>query len=149
MKWTPRRLRQFLNAYPPYVGAGVRIAHIDADWREIHVAMKLRWWNRNAVGTHFGGSLYSMVDPHLMLLFIRGLGPEYVVWDRSATIDFRKPGRGTLKAVLRVSDSDLEEARRATAGGAAYRPTFDVEILDEDGDVVALVTKTLHIREKQ
>jgi hypothetical protein len=149
MKWTPRRLRRVLNAYPPYLGAGVRVTRIDPDWSEIHVSMRLRWWNRNAVGTHFGGSLYSMVDPHLMLLFIKRLGSEYVVWDRSATIDFRKPGRGTLTSVLRVPDSELDQARLATSGGAAYRPTFDVEILDEAGDVVALVTKTLHIREKQ
>ncbi len=76
MKWTPRRLKLVLRLYPPYLGAGVNVTRIDPDWHELHVSMKLRWYNRNAVGTHFGGSLYSMVDPHLMLLLMGLLGDE-------------------------------------------------------------------------
>ena len=79
MRWTPRRMRWRLNLYPPYLGAGVRCTHVADDWRELRVEMKLRWFNRNAVGTHFGGSPYSMVDPHLMLLLMQLLGPEYTV----------------------------------------------------------------------
>ncbi len=87
MKWTPRRLKFALNVYPPYLGAGVSITKVDRDWRELKVSMKLRWYNRNAVGSHFGGSLYSMVDPHLMLLLMKLLGEDYVVWDKAASID--------------------------------------------------------------
>lgn len=148
IKWTPRRLRWLLNAYPPYVGAGVRVTQIDPDWRELHVSMSLGWLNRNALGTHFGGNLYSMVDPHLVLMFMQRLGPDYVVWDRSAGIDFRRPGRGRVHAVIRLPDAAVEEARQATTGGAAHRPTFDVAVRDEQGEVVAQVTKTLYIRRR-
>lgn len=146
MKWTPRRLQWLLNLYPPYLGAGVRVTHIDPQWRELRVSMRLRWRNRNAVGTHFGGSLYSMVDPHLMLMFMQRLGSEYVVWDKSAGIEFKKPGRGTVRAVIRISEADVEEIRRATAAGESHCPTYEVAILDEQGDVVARVTKTLYVR---
>lgn len=148
MKWTPGRLKFLLNIYPPYLGAGVRVTHVDPAWREIRVSMKLRWYNRNAVGSHFGGSLYSMVDPHLMLLLMQALGSDYVVWDKAASIEFRKPGWGRVHAVIRITEADLESIRRETVGGRPYRPAFDVEIRDEEGEVVAAVRKVLHIRRR-
>jgi len=145
MKWTPRRLKLVLNLYPPYVFAGVKIERVDPEWREIRVSMKLRWFNKNAVGTHFGGSLYSMVDPHLVLLLMQRLGPKYTVWDRAAAIRYRKPGRGRVRSTVRISDDDVETIRRETAGGETYRPTYELSILDEAGDTVATVTKELHV----
>jgi len=149
MKWTPGRLKFVLNIYPPYLFAGVRVTKIDPEWRELHVSMKLRWFNQNAVGTHFGGSLYSMVDPHLMLLLMQALGSKYIVWDQSADIEFIKPGRGRVHSVIRITDDDLEEIRHKTAGGDVYRPRFELAILDEQGDIVATVTKVLHIRRRR
>lgn len=149
MKWTPRRLKLGLSLYPPYLFAGVSISHVDENWRELNVAMKLRWFNRNAMGTHFGGSLYSMVDPHYMLLMMQILGPDYIVWDQAATIYFKKPGRGRVHAVVRITDEVVADVRRETADGAPYRPEFELEILDESGDVVAIVNKTLYVRKKQ
>ncbi len=138
-------MKLVLNLYPPYLFAGVRVTKVDPQWRELHVSMKLRWFNQNAVGTHFGGSIYSMVDPHLMLLLMQVLGSDYVVWDKSANIEFHKPGKGRVHAVVRITYEDLHEIRRKTDGGDAYRPRFELAILDEDGDAVATVTKVLHI----
>lgn len=149
MKWTPRSLKLVLNLYPPYLFAGIRITHIDDEWRELRVSMRLRWFNRNAVGTHFGGSLYSMVDPHLMLLLMRILGNDYVVWDKSASIQFKKPGKGRVHAVVRITDEDLEDIRRNTEEGEPFRPQFELVVLDEEGDRVAVVTKVLHVRRRR
>ena len=148
MRWTPGRLKLLLNLYPPYLFAGVRVTSISGDWRELHVSMKLRWFNRNFVGTHFGGNLYSMVDPHLMLLLMRVLGRDYVVWDKSAEITFHKPGRGRVHSVIRITDEDIATIHRETAEGRATRPRFELAILDEGGDAVATVTKVLHIRRR-
>lgn len=148
MKWTPRKLRFGLNIFPPYVGAGISIDHISSDWLEADVSMKLRWYNRNAVGTHFGGSLYSMVDPQLMLMLMGALGDEYIVWDQAASIRFRKPGKGRVRASIRLSEADLERIRAATAGGEPYRPEFDLVITGENGEVVAEVHKTIYVRRK-
>jgi acyl-coenzyme A thioesterase PaaI-like protein len=147
-KWTPRRLKLALNLYPPYLGAGIRVTGIRPDWSELRVRMKLRWYNRNAVGTHFGGSLYSMVDPHLMLLLMQRLGGDYFVWDQAAHIEFSRPGTGTVAARLAVSEDELELIREKTAAGRPFRPTFAVEIHDERGDTVATVTKTLYVKRK-
>jgi acyl-coenzyme A thioesterase PaaI-like protein len=142
MKWA-------LNLYPPYLFTGIRVTHIDPFWRELRVEMALRFYNRNAVGTHFGGSLYAMVDPHPMLLLMRLLGPDYIVWDKAATIDFRRPGRGRVHACIRVEEERVEEIRRRTAGGDAFRPVFEIPILDEEGEVVAQVEKVIHVRRKE
>jgi acyl-coenzyme A thioesterase PaaI-like protein len=148
MKLTPRRLRFLLNVYPPYWATGIRVTDVAPDWREAHVELKLRWYNRNAVGTHFGGNLYSMADPWLMLLLIQLLGPDYVVWDRSASIDFKRPGTSLVRATIRIDDEALAAMRRETEHGAAYRHEFDISILGEQDELVAVVHKTLHVRRR-
>ncbi len=147
--WNPEALRARLHAYPPYTGAGVLVTHIAEDASEVRVEMPLTDSNVNLVGTHFGGSLYSMVDPHLMLLLVQRLGPDYVVWDKEANIDFRKPGTGTVHATIRVTDEEIEVIRSATANGDKYLPQWTLEILDEQDEVVATVLKTLYVRRKR
>jgi len=144
-----RWLVRFLNVYPPYLGAGVRARAVDEGGRRaIEVEMRLRWWNRNYVGTHFGGSLASMCDPHFMLLLLWELGPEYLVWDKAATIRYRKPGRGTVRARFAIPAARVEEIRRATAGGGKVEPVFETAVVDDSGEVVAEVEKLLWVRRK-
>src|SRR5690242_6864509 len=108
-----RKLRRFIRLYPPYLGAGVRVTDIAADFRRIEVEMPLRFYNRNYVGTHFGGSLYSMVDPFYMLMLINILGPDYIVWDKSAAIRFKRPGKGVMKATFELTEEKIAEIRTA------------------------------------
>jgi hypothetical protein len=68
--WRRRRFQLFVNLYPPYLGAGVRVTRIADDFHSLDVEMRLRPWNRSYVGTHFGGSLFSMVDPFFMIVLI-------------------------------------------------------------------------------
>lgn len=141
-----RWLRLGINVWPPFLGAGIRVTRMDPDMRAIDVEMKLRFWNRNYVGTHFGGSLYSMVDPFFMVMLIENLGPDYVVWDKAATIRFKKPGRGKMSAAFRLSDEQLDQIRQDSALQRKLEPTFTVEITDESGEVVAEVEKLIYIR---
>jgi acyl-coenzyme A thioesterase PaaI-like protein len=149
MKFTPMLLKRLLNLYPPYLGAGVKVTYISEDWRELHVSMSLRWFNRNFVGTHFGGSLYSMIDPHLMLLLMQLLGKEYLVWDKSAEIEFVKASKRKVTSVIKISNKDIEVIRRHTDNGEKYFSNFTVEIKDEDDDLIAKVNKTIYVRRKQ
>lgn len=146
--WDPEALRQRLNAYPPYAGARIEVTHVAEDASEIRVRMPLEESNVNLVGTHFGGSLYAMVDPHLMILLIQRLGPEYVVWDRAAAIDFLRPGRGTVHASVAVSDAEVDAIRASAADGEKHLPQWTLEIVDDEGELVATVLKTLYVRKK-
>ena len=124
-----RWLIRLLNLYPPYLGAGVCV-RASADLRTFDVRMKLRRWNRNYVGTHFGGSLYSMCDPFYMLILVEQLGRDYIVWDKAGAIRYVKPGRGTVYARFRLDAAAIEHAREATAGGDKHEPTFSVDVVD-------------------
>ena len=143
-----RLLRWALNFYPPYLGAGVRIQHIAGDFREVRVKMGLGWYNRNYVGTQFGGSLYSMTDPFFMLMVMENLGSDYIVWDKAASIDFIAPGKGPVYADFRIDEALLDEIRQHTAGGDKYLPQLHVDVHDGDGTLVARVHKTLYVRLK-
>ena len=143
-----RLLRWAMNFYPPYLGAGVRIQHIAGDFREIRVKMGLGWYNRNYVGTQFGGSLYSMTDPFFMLMVMENLGSDYIVWDKAASIDFIAPGKGPVYADFRIDEVLLDEIRQHTAGGDKYLPQLHVDVHDGDGTLVARVHKTLYVRLK-
>ncbi|NKF21514.1 DUF4442 domain-containing protein [Solimonas marina] len=145
----PRLFRLLMNAYPPYWFTGIRVDHIKADYSELDVSMPLRWYNRNAVGTQFGGSLYSMTDPFLMLMTMQQIGPDYIVWDQSAQIDFISPGRGTVHAKFRMPPDEIERLRRDAADGEALRPQYTVDIVDGKGQLVARVVKTLYVRKKR
>jgi acyl-coenzyme A thioesterase PaaI-like protein len=137
-----------MNLWPPFLGAGIKINHIGADFKEVVVSMKLRWYNRNYVGTHFGGSLAAMTDPFYMLMLIHILGSEYIVWDKTSTIDFITPGRGTVTARFRLKNDQIAEIKNETADGKAYFPALSVDIVNESGEVVACVNKKLYVSKK-
>ena len=143
-----KMLKFGINLWPPFLGAGIRVKHIATDYREVIVTMKLRWYNRNYVGTHFGGSLAAMTDPFYMLMLIHLLGKEYIVWDKTSTIDFITPGRGTVTARFRLNDDQIAEIKNETADGKAYFPALSVDIVNESGEVVACVNKKLYVRKK-
>jgi hypothetical protein len=130
------------------LGAGIRITRIQSDWKELDVEMKLRWWNANYVGTQYGGSLYSMTDPFLMVMLIEILGRDYVVWDKAASIRFRKPGRGTVYAKFRITDEQIADIRASLKTEEKTEQEFGVEVKDDQGEVVAEVKKLLHFRNR-
>lgn len=139
---------RLVNLYPPYLGAGIRVRP-SADLRTFEVRMKIRFWNRNYVGTAFGGSLYAMCDPFFMLILIEALGRrDYVVWDKAATIRFRRPGRGTMMATFHIPQERIDEIRAAADAGGKVEPVFTVEIFNEKGELVADVEKLLYVRRK-
>jgi hypothetical protein len=138
-------MMRLLSLYPPYLGAGIRVK-ASPDLRTFEVRMKIRWWNRNYVATHFGGSLYSMCDPFFMLILVEALGPGYVVWDKAASIRFLRPGRGTVHATFHIPLVRIEEIRAAAEARGKVEPTFQVNVLDEAGEVVAEVEKLLYVR---
>jgi acyl-coenzyme A thioesterase PaaI-like protein len=141
----PTWLLRIMSFYPPYLGAGIRVK-ASPDLRTFEVRMKLRFWNRNYLGTQFGGSLYSMCDPFFVLILATALGGRYVVWDKTATIRFRRPGRGTVKATFHIPQGTIDEIRAAADAGGKVEPTFQANVLDEQGEVVAEVEKLLYVR---
>lgn len=141
-----RLLLKLLPVYPPFLGARIRVRRLSSDGFETR--MRLVCWNRNFVGTHFGGSIYAMTDPFYVLLLYEQLGAGYVVWNRGAEIEFVKPGRGTVSARFELDPEHVASIRDAADRGERVRPRFRVDVVDADGDTVATVDQTLYVRRR-
>ena len=149
IQFGPAGMRRLFNLWPVFRGAGIRVRDIAPDFSSATVELRMGLLNRNYVGTHFGGSLFSMTDPFFMILMMKRLGPEYLVWDKAGSVRFLKPARGTVTARFEMPREQVEAAREKTRDGAKYEPVFSVEIRDAEGVVVADVEKTLYIRKKK
>jgi len=142
-------LRRLYNLWPCYWGTGVHLKYIAKDFREMRLEVPFNWRTRNYVGTIFGGSMYGAVDPVYMLMLIKNLGPSYEIWDKAATIRFRKPGRSTLHARFTLDEEEIGRIREELSQGGSIDRIYTVDLADDDGTTCATVEKTIHIRRKE
>ena len=149
MRFSARQLEKGMKWWPPFLGAGIRVKSLSDDFRDAVVELKMGRFNRNAVGTHFGGSLYAMTDPFFAIMLMHNLGNEYLVWDKSGSIEYVAPGRGVVRARFVLTEQRVAEIRAQAAGGEKVLPEFQVEVRhSKDDSLVALVRKTLYVRLK-
>lgn len=145
----PARVLIFIaNLWFPFRGAGIRIVHASPDYRRVEVQMRLTWFNRNYVGTHFGGSLYALTDPFYMMMLINNLGSDYIIWDKAAKIEFVKPGRGRVSASFILDESEIKHIKSICHEKGKYIFDKSVDVVNEAGELVASVIKTLYVRNK-
>ena len=147
--FSARTLRRALNFWPPFLFNGMRVLEWSDDWRHARVRLKLAWYNRNFVGTQFGGNLFSMTDPFWMIMTMQALGREYIVWDKAGEIEFVAPGRETVYAEFRLDEAVLDEIRAATASGDKYLRWFETEVKTAAGEVIARLRKQIYVRRKR
>jgi acyl-coenzyme A thioesterase PaaI-like protein len=145
---TTRLLRWKFNFFPAYRGTGARITYIAKDWREVRVKLPLNWRTRNYVGTIYGGSIYGAIDPIYMVMLIRLLGHEYIVWDKSASITFKRPGKSTLYANFIISKAETEEIIKVLTQQTSIERIYQVEMIDLKEVVHANIVKTIYIRHR-
>jgi acyl-coenzyme A thioesterase PaaI-like protein len=149
LRLSAKIFRLGINLWPPFVGAGIHVTDIAPDFRAVTVRLRHGLLNRNVFGTHYGGSLFSMTDPFYALMLLHNLPRGYVVWDKAASIEFKAPGRSDVFARFRLTDEQIADVAAQTAGGNKYEPTWSVDVVDADQQVVATVAKTLYIRRKR
>jgi acyl-coenzyme A thioesterase PaaI-like protein len=143
------RLRRVMNWWPPFLFSGMHITKMSDDFRHVVVELRSHWYNKNYVGTHFGGSLFAMTDPFWMIMVLRNLGNDYLVWDKAAEIEFIKPGKGLVRAEFILHEDALASIKNATTGNDKHLQWFTVEVLDAQNEVVARVKKLVYARRKQ
>lgn len=141
-------IRFIFNCWPPFRGAGIKVNHISPDYRSFEVSMKLKLLNRNYVGVHFGGSLFSMTDPFHMIMLSKNLGSQYIVWDKSAKIEFKKPGRGTIRAKCSITKEEIEAVKHETDRLGKYIFDRTIDLFNGKNEIVATITKTLYVRKR-
>ncbi len=136
------------NFWPPFFGAGIKIDSVSADFMRVRMRLKKRFWNRNLVGTQYGGSIYSMVDPIYMAMLLQHLRKDCIVWDKSASVRFRKPGKSDLLAEFELTSQDLAGIRLRLESEPKIDWERQILIKDTEGNTVAEVNKIIHIRKK-
>ena len=141
-------LLKLIRFWPPFLGAGIKVKSFNPDFTHIIVQMKMHFWNRNYVGTHFGGSIYSMTDAFYMLMLMQLLGKGYIIWDKSASIRYKIPAKGTLYATFALSQEHIEKLRAEVEEQGKIQPEFHIPITNEAGEVVAIVGKVISIAKK-
>lgn len=146
---SPRAMRQGMNLWPPFLGAGIRVVEFADDWSRVTVKLAKSRLTSNYFGTQYGGSLFSMTDPFFAILALRRLGSDYVVWDQAGEIDFVAPGRTSVRAVIEIPDSFVEDVRAAAASGEKVLRWLECDITDTSGTVIARVRKQLYVRRKR
>ncbi len=144
-----RLLRWGFNLFPAYLGTGGRITYIADDYREVRVELPLSWRTRNYVGTIFGGSMYAAVDPVYMIMLIKNLGPGCIVWDKAASIRFRKPGHTKLYAHFHMPPEEFDAIRASLVPGGSIDRVYRVELTDRAGTVHAEIEKTIRILRRE
>ncbi len=147
--WKTRLSRWGFNWFPAYRGSGARIDYIANDWMEVRISLPLNWRTRNYVGTIFGGSIYSAVDPIYMIMLMKVLGEQYVVWDKAATIQFRRPGRSTLHGDFKLESAELDAIRAEVEHSGRSERRYVVQLVAADGEVAATCEKVLSIKARQ
>lgn len=139
-------LLPFINLWPPFLFAGIKILQTSKDYRQMTVRLKLRFWNSNYVGTQYGGSMFSMTDPFYMLMLLQNLGSKYSVWDKSASIRYLKPGRSDLFAEFKLTEDDLKTIQTTLENQDKMEWNRTIEIKDKNGELIAAVDKVLSIK---
>jgi acyl-coenzyme A thioesterase PaaI-like protein len=140
--------KTFVNLWPPMFFSGIKVTYLSTDYKETRVTLKLRWYNKNYVGTQYGGSLISMTDPWYMLMLMSNLGRDYFVWDKHAEIDYIAPGKTHVHAQFKITDDIIDDIRAKTANGEKYIPEFIVDIKDDNDKLVARVKRRVYVKLK-
>ena len=146
--FTTRLMRWGVNWLPAYRRTGAQITYIARDYCEVRVKLPLNWKTRNYVGTLFGGSMFGAVDGIHLVMLIKLLGSDYVVWDKASTIRFRQPGRTALYARVALDEPELESIRTELIDRPKLDRVFEIHLTDSAGNVHASIEKTIHIRRK-
>lgn len=146
--WRARMVRMGFNLHPAFRGTGGRVVYVAHDLRHIRVRLALSWKTRNIVGSLYGGSLFAITDGAHPMMLMAALGEGYIVWDKAASIRYKKPGYTTLYADFRLTDEELCEIRRALGETPELERTFLVELKDEQGVVHTVVERTVYVAEK-
>lgn len=142
------RFRFFMNLYPMYFGTGGKITFLSSDWRQVQVRLRRNMWTYNYVGTIFGGSMFSASDPFYMLMLFHSLGKKYVIWDKSASIRFKKPGKTTLYAHFEVDEKTLADIKEKVAYSGETDWQFTIQWKDGAGKVHAEIERTVYVADK-
>jgi Domain of unknown function (DUF4442) len=141
-------LRYGFNLFPAFRSSGGWLTHVSTDFRYVRLKIPLTLKTRNYVGTLCGGNMYSAVDGVYLVMLLKNLGSDYLVWDKAAAIRYKRPAKGTLFAEFRLTEDELQQIKHEVARQGKVDREYLIELMEASGVVCAEVIKTIHVKQK-
>ena len=137
------------NYSPMYRRSTGKVIYTSEDLLTVKVKIPINYKNRNYMGSIFGGSMFASVDPIPMVQLIQLLGEEYVVWDKSAQIRFKRPAREDLYAKIEYSIPELDTIKKTVATENEFEITKTTKLTNKSETIVFCeIDKVLYIASK-
>jgi hypothetical protein len=141
--------RYGFNLSPMYKRSTAKLIEVSEDLLHVKIIVPLSYKNKNYVNSIFGGSMFSAVDPIPMIQLLSIMGNDYVVWDKSAEIIFKKPAKENLYADFDFSEKELAEIREQVAEKKEIDVIKTTQLTNkEKTQVFCEVRKTIYIADK-
>ena len=142
-KVSPFVFKWMMNLYPPFLFGRIRVKYVSDDFQHIQVIVRKSLFNKNLSRSVFGGTMFAAADPFYALMYWQNFAHQFKqkvkVWLKSAEIQYRKPAMTDLTLDFRITQADVEEAKQAIESKGKYTKIHEVELIDKEGKVSALV----------
>lgn len=137
------------NISPMYRRSTGKIIEVSDDLYNVKVKIPISYKNKNYVGSIFGGSLFSATDPVFMIQLMNILGNDYVVWDKSANIKFKRPAKSNSYADFIFSEEEIQQIKERLKDAQEIDLQKDIKITNKDTSTIyAEVSKIIYIADK-
>ena len=137
------------NLSPMYRRSTARIIRVSNDLLYVQIKLPISYKNKNYVNSIFGGSLFSSVDPIPMIQLINLIGNDYVVWDKSSEIYFRKPAKENLFAEFIFTNVEIDEIKKKIRTENEIDIVKNTSLTNKEKTIVYCeVKKTIYIAKK-
>jgi acyl-coenzyme A thioesterase PaaI-like protein len=137
------------NLSPMYRRSTGKVISVSNDLLTVKIKIPISYKNKNYVGSIFGGSLFSATDPIYMIQLLNILGDNYVVWDKSAEIKYRRPAKKDAFASFIFSWDEIERIKQEVTQKGELDWIKNLQITDDNQTVFCELEKTMYIATKE
>lgn len=138
----------FFNLSPMYRRTTGRLLYVSPGFLRVDVRIKRSYKNKNYVGTIFGGSLFAATDPIYMVQLIQILGNEYVVWDKSSRVHFKRPAVNDAYTAFEFTEEEIVSLKDEVKQTKELDLVKKLELKGKDGTLYCEIEKTIYVADK-
>ena len=125
-----------------------RLIEVSDDLHYVKIRIPINWKNRNYAGSIFGGSMLSATDPIYMIQLIQILGDGFVVWDKTASVKYKRPAKETIYGEFVFSESEIQAIKEQLLEQGELEIVKEMTLENTKKQVFAEISKTIYIANK-
>lgn len=147
-RWRAWVMRVGFNFHPAFRGTGGRVAYISPDLTHVRVRLPMARRTRNFVGSLYGGSLFAVTDGVHVAMLLTLMERNVIIWDKAASIRYRRPAYTTLYADFRLAADELEQIEQELDAQHETSRRYTIELKDDLGNIYTVVERMVYIADK-